>query len=102
MSTYAWMITKDSLADNDSESAVGVQGPRDASDAMIAHLEAGKGHTFRMYDGDGELYYTGRATWDADAEGSEEACYGPLGDFGGPGAGCAEIRWHGHREWDCG
>jgi hypothetical protein len=33
---------------------------------------------------------------------TEAACYGPLGDFGRPNAGCVEIRYPGHPEMDCG
>ena len=40
-----------------------------------------------MYDDDGELYYTGFMVL---FDGGDE--FGPLEDFGGPNAGCTEIR----------
>ena len=43
-----------------------------------------------MYDGDGELYYTGRL-YDLSGEYGEEACCAPLGDFGMPNAGAVEV-----------
>ena len=101
MATYAWIITKDHLAEEGDESEVGVAGPRDAPDDLLAQLNEGKGHVFRMYDDDDILYYTGRGV-SVDDEMDENACYGPLGDFGTPNAGAVTIKWHGHREWDCG
>lgn len=101
---YGWIINKDYLADQlgDDYDDTGVMGPRNISEKMEADLKAGKGYTFYMYDDDGERYYKGRAIWDAEDEGSEEACFGPLDDFGRPNAGCTLIKWHGHPEWDCG
>ena len=100
MSAYGWIITKDYLAEEfGSTPEEGIMGPRGIDPKIKADLLAGKGHTFYMYDDDGERYYKGRAIG---KEGSEEFCYGPLGDFGGPNAGCTLIKWHGHEEWDCG
>lgn len=98
--TYAWIITQDHLADTSANEA-GIIGPRNAADRLIERLKNGEGDTFKMYDDDGILYYTGRAltldgTWD------EDACYGPLGDFGMPNAGAVLIEWPGHRDRDCG
>lgn len=100
-----WIITEDLIGDSlgdDYDSDKGVMGPSDIPAHLEAALKAGKGRTFRMYDDDGELYYKGKGVWDDEDEGSEEACYGPLGDFGGPNAGCTLIKWHGHEEWNCG
>ena len=63
MSNYAWRITKDYFADEDEEvgtfgNAVGVTGPRDASDEQIKAIK--KGFKFRMLDDDGEVVYKGR------------------------------------------
>jgi len=91
----AWIITQDMLDGED----VGTAGPRNMSDEMYRALQAGKGYAFTMYDDDGEAYYKGRAMWDADDE--DEGCYGPLGDFGAPNAGCTSIKYHGHPEFDC-
>jgi hypothetical protein len=101
--SYAWMITKDHL-DDEPGGSFSVSGPSDAPDDLLAALAKGRGHTFRLYDDDGELYYTGRGTWRGDAAGEapdEDACYGPLGDYGAA-SGCVLVRWHGHSEWDCG
>lgn len=106
---YAWRIDVDHLDDDGYD--VGRQGPSDAPDKWLEILNATPkrtGHvhadvriyTFRMYDDDGELYYTGRMITSGDP--SEEACYGPLGDYGMPGAGATEIRYHGHPEMNCG
>ncbi|WP_144662916.1 hypothetical protein [Paenarthrobacter nicotinovorans] len=43
-----------------------------------------------------------KAAWDEPAEGTEEACAGPLDDFGRPNAGCTYITWEDHPEWDIG
>jgi hypothetical protein len=105
----AWIITKDYIAEDPGvaypgspglPTDVGTIGPRDASDADIAALKAGKGHAFALYDDDHNLYYRGRAIWSEDDE--EEGPYGPLGDFGGPNAGCVLITYAGHPEYDCG
>ena len=96
---YAWIITKDHLGDNEE----GTTGPRAATEEDLARLKAGEGNTFRMYDDDGELYYTGRLVVSGDLTyDDEEACFGPLDDYGTPNAGCTSIRWHGHPERDCG
>lgn len=104
MTTYAWTITRDHLTDpNDPDdvNAVGVRGPGEASDEALAALAAGKGRLFRMYDDDGILYYTGKLV-DLSGEWDDEACYAPLGNYGGPAAGAVGIKYHGHREMDCG
>ncbi len=99
MSSYAWIITKDHIEDLDPEgSDAGVIGPSDATPEQIAALEAGDGKTFRMYDDDGLLYYSGRAVWD---EESEEHHIGPLRDFGAPNAGAVTIRWEGDPSATC-
>lgn len=101
MGTYAWIITKDHLAEGVEDSDVGVQGPRAASPEALARVSDGEGRLFRMYDDDGELYYTGRLL-DTTGEYDEQACYAPLGDYGMPGAGCVVVKYHGHPEMDCG
>lgn len=114
MANYAWMITRDFLADGEHiTSEEGVIGPSDASDIQIQSLKSGlAGHyRFRMYDGDGELYYEGWIIFKyglagevkIDARdgipypivvaGIPEEGFGPLDDFGRPNAGCVEIRY---------
>lgn len=97
-SDYAWVITKDYLDMGTSD--VGRAGPSDAPLDLLAQLNAGKGHTFKLYDGDGELYYTGRLITTGDMA-DEEHCFAPLDDFGTGWAGCTEVRWPGHAEWNC-
>jgi hypothetical protein len=96
MSTYAWTITRDHLAD-DNDNEAGVTGPRDAPDALLASLRSGHGKAFRMYDDDGELYYSGR--WVSSDDGLTEDAFGPLDDFGTPNAGCTEIRYRDGNKW---
>lgn len=103
----AWIITEDLIADEDApigsySNAVGVTGPRSAPEHLIEALKAGKGLQFKMYDDDGEHYYTGRGIADKYDLGSEEFAYGPLGNFGMPNAGCTLIKWTNHPEWNCG
>lgn len=112
-SPYAWIIDQDHLdlsetLGPDFSNEKGVMGPRDANvtggtyEENKAELERNyKAHNqFKMYDDDGELYYTGTLYHDGEAD--EEACYGPLGDFGMPNAGAVLITYAGHPEMDCG
>ena len=90
-----WLITKDTLADlgepeRTNLNAVGMTGPRTGTDAEVARLEAGEGEAFRMFDGDGELYYEGRWLEVPSSDGDE---FEPLEDFGHPNAGCAYIEY---------
>lgn len=104
--SYGWKIIKDHLTGPGGEfytgedgDEAGTIGPRDITPEHERLLMEGWGRTFQMYDDDGVLYYTGLLyTDDYD---DEEACYGPLGDFGAPNAGCTEIRYPDHPEMDC-
>jgi hypothetical protein len=99
-SAYGWAIVYDHL----DHKRDWVTGPRDISPEMTAILKAaakaGRAHAgkfptvewFRIYDGDGELYYTGLRTGDADPYGSEDG-FEPLEDYGTPNAGATEIRY---------
>ena len=112
-SDYAWIITKDHLSDgpHDQWNEKGVVGPwhtKLSDDAVSFSLKSAelarnyeRSNTFRMYDDDGELYYTGTLYWDG-GEPTEDQTYGPLGDFGMPNAGAVVIRYNGHPEWECG
>lgn len=111
--SYGWIIDIDHIADQHfaegtNANAKGVVGPEDISDWMEVALQ-GQGHwrklinrhdakiyRFRIYDDDGELYYTGRMITDEGA--TNEACGGPLWDFGQPNAGATEIRYVNHPE----
>lgn len=113
-SHYAWIIDRDHLTGpggefaNPNEDEKGVMGPRDADVAGGSYEDNKaeltrnyKAHNqFRMYDDDGILYYTG--TLYHDGEPDEEACYGPLGDFGMPNAGAVLIKYTGQPGMDCG
>lgn len=110
MPGYAWRIDKDHLFGPggeyaaDDASAVGIIGPSDAvttDDDQVDESVYPYRHQFRMYDDDGELYYTGTLYWEGNAEPEEHQVYGPLGDYGG-GSGCVLVKYHGKPEWDCG
>lgn len=122
---YAWIIDVDHLAEPGAsegswaDNAATVVGPGNANPEMLRFLrDAGtaaaqgtvvidgrtervKAYRFKMFDDDGELYYTGRMVTFPNGP-SEEACYAPLGDFGTPNAGATEIRYPGHPDMDCG
>jgi hypothetical protein len=97
----AWIITKDKIASEEDKAAhpegrsnfnaVGMIGPRNASERDEAQLKAGEGIPFRLLDDDGEVYYYGRRLEesDADADYYGEPELAPLTDFGTPNAGCA-------------
>lgn len=103
MSTYAWIIDTDHLAEEGAEpgsfcdNAATVAGPYDAPATLLAELEAGEGIPFRMRDSDGELYYTGRLVPASMAD-SEEG-FGPLDDFGTPNAGATTIEYKRGSSW---
>ena len=101
--TYAWIIDKDHLADEDAapgslaDNAATITGPSTAPDELLAKLAAGEGDQFRMFDDDGELNYTGRLI---STEGSDsEDGFGPLDDFGPPNAGATYIRYLTGGKW---
>ena len=103
---YGWLITRDHLFEDshgqadDIGSEVGIMGPwnispdfREKFEEYKSFLEKGvtppyiKGQkTFKMFDDDGILYYTGIIL--GEAEGDE-----PLRDFGGPNAGAVLIKY---------
>lgn len=111
--SYAWIIDRDHLSGPGAErpahedDATGVTGPSDAPEEFLDVLTGAAGefsdratiYTFGMYDGDQNRYYTGRMITD---DPDEQACAGPLDDYGRPGSGCVEIRYSGHPEMDIG
>jgi hypothetical protein len=103
MTMHAWIITKDHLCDGEyiDRDEAGVCGPSDADEDLLRRVKAGEGKTFRMWDDDGELYYTGRLLTTEDRWGEEDVMVAPLRDFGTPNAGAVLIKWHGHPEWTC-
>lgn len=107
---YAWVIERDHLdkPGKDPHTAKGLTGPSAAPQELLDRLERGQGVRFRMYDGDGELYFTGRVlalnedgTTQAFKDAGDEFM-APLDDFGGPDSGCVEIRYRNTetREWE--
>jgi hypothetical protein len=102
---YAWIIDKDHIAvevepEGTNMNALGVIGPRDAPEDLILRLKHGEGRLFRMYDDDGELYYSGRILVEVpDSWALQDEHFGPLYDFGGPNAGCTEIRYKQGKSW---
>lgn len=91
---YKWIIKQDHGADptrpaGTNGNAVGLTGPREAAETVPA---AWIGHEFKLYDDDGELYYTGMLYFDPKYEDVDpEVWFCPLEDFGTPNAGCTEI-----------
>lgn len=98
--SYGWVITKDHLAKKykDIESEVGTYGPSTITGAIEKALHAGKGHKFKMYDDDGELYYSGRIVIDGEPDYYELVA--PLRDFGTPNAGAVRVDYKNHPEWN--
>lgn len=116
---YAWIIDRDHLAEAElrnggkaEDNAKGTIGPRDAPDWACDVLQRAGGHNaalaalrangatvrrFKMYDDDGELYYTGRLISDDVYDDAGR----PLDDYGTPNAGAVSIRYAGHPELDC-
>ena len=87
-----WIITKDHAFDPDLERSKegtmcapevphGVHLPYDATAKEIKS----KGTHFKIYDDDGELYYSGYST--------DDSSFSPLLDFAQPYAGATEIRY---------
>lgn len=97
-STYGWLITYDSI---DNEPDMKTCGPYNLSAGMETKLRQavriGRDkypgddvEWFRMYDDDGELYYSGVRTGESDYEHGFE----PLEDYGTPNAGCTRIDYY--------
>lgn len=85
MSNYAWVITRDHLAEGSNmENESGTMGPQGISEAQKRALIAGEGEEFRLYDDDDYLYYSGRVIGEMDMG-------DPLLDFGAPNAGAAYM-----------
>lgn len=109
MADYAWIIDRDHLAEKyddrgDDVYGVGTVGPRGADPKIVAKLESNKkfGMTFKLYDDDRVLYYTGRIWIREGKLYEEEYSCAPLFDFGEPNAGCTDIRYPGRPHLDCG
>lgn len=85
---YAWVITFDHL----EQAADRTAGPRGSRCETVDELKAAYPvvRKFKMFDDDGELYYTGFiGVSKADNDG--ELLFAPLEDYGTPAAGCTRI-----------
>ncbi len=93
-SKYGWIVTRDHLADEDSNDA-GTVGPRNICPDIAARLKAGEGRAWKAKDDDGETYYDGRIICDDD-----DYLFAPLEDFAMPNAGATEILYkNGNGPW---
>jgi hypothetical protein len=72
---YVWVVTYDHL----EEQKANVFGPAGAREEDLARCI----QPFRLYDDDGELYYSGRMSVECDFE--------PLDDYGTPNSGATRI-----------
>lgn len=79
----SWVITKDHEVCNDCKNATDEQ--------LAAIKNAGFTAHFKLFDDDGELYYSGYAL-PLDSPYIESG-FEPLDDFGMPNAGCTEIKY---------
>jgi hypothetical protein len=88
---YGWIITVDHIENSEKP----VIGPSGISPELTAHLNKNQGQKFKMYDDDGELYYSGRIIGDYSG-------FEPLDDYGTPNAGCTEIKLYNStsNEWE--
>jgi hypothetical protein len=82
---YAWLVYHDHL----DHRRVRVYGPGGITDGQCKRLAAGEGARFRLLDGDGILYFSGRLLGD-DESGDG---FGPLDDYGTPDSGCTTIQY---------
>jgi len=102
---YGWIINRDHLSQQ-NKSIIGpseLDGTDEGHD-LIERLTNGEGAEFRIYDDDGYLYYSGRCIVEGEDgvtfSGGSEEWFGPLWDFGEPGAGATEIRYKDEQgEW---
>jgi len=80
---FGWNITYDHL----DKKKVDIMGPKSISDETVKKLKNGEGTAFKIYDGDGELYYEGRMI-----ENGGEEQLAPLDDYGTPNAGATALK----------
>lgn len=91
---YGWIVDTDHLfdaADPDGfEDEAGTMGPRLIPFRYLHVLltDPDAGRRFRIYDGDDELYYSGRYL------GPDEELYGPLDDWAEANAGATTIEYY--------
>jgi len=112
---YAWLITYDHIADYDEPAgtncnAIGMTGPRNINPVLetvlrtAARIGRASWHGpedvkwFRIFDDDGERYYSGVYV----AVSDDPSGFEPLDDFGTPNAGATEIQYYNPatEEWE--
>lgn len=109
---YAWIIGRDEPEPAEDATArpatASRTGPHDAPEELLSLLrrgiapdqEIGSLGVYRLQMGTQDrTRYTGRLITDDGP--TTEACFGPLGDYGLPRAGCTVLRYPGHPELDC-
>ena len=87
-SRYGWILTRNHLEYEERSEGVTqkvVLGPRNIGENLETALRRGEGSAFRMYDDDGNLYYSGKIVGDYSG-------FEPLDDYGEPNAGCTDIK----------
>jgi len=92
---YGWSITICFLGGSTELVDGSTIGPRDVNDRVVTLLGLGVGAVFKMFDGDGGLYYLGRFI------GPPDKMFAPLDDYG-RGSGCTSIHyWNPHaKKWE--
>lgn len=82
---YGWVIDQvnPELFEDDE---IGTLGPKDITAEAQELLSEQSGEKFKMFDDDGEWYYTGRIVGEYDG-------FEPLEDFGIPNAGATNIEY---------
>ena len=86
MPGYAWVITTDEIGEGEDEGVIGPRGTRFTREFIENHPRSRR---FRMFDGDGQLYYQG-VFIDLN---EQHSMFEPLDDFGAPNAGCTSIEY---------
>ncbi|KUL44782.1 hypothetical protein ADL22_12630 [Streptomyces sp. NRRL F-4489] len=88
---YGWIIDIEHEP-MEGRTETGTIGPGNIGPEIAERLRNGEGRTFRMYDDDRVLNYTGRIITSEEDEGGE-IDFAPLDDFGTPNAGCTSIHY---------
>jgi len=114
MLQYAWKIYTDHLAAKEGKdsTAVGCYSvggflnhptPPAPMAELLARIDAGEGHPFRLVDDDEIVYYEGRILVGGDNDLNELGGGGfePLDEFGMPDSGCTFIEYkNAEGEWE--
>lgn len=94
--SYGWIITADHFAEPGEDGDLGTYEPRNISADIARRLQEGGGRSWRAYDADGELMYSGRYIGP-----ENESMFGPLEDFATPNVGATTIKYkNGRGGWE--